>query len=99
MYLGGIAGLACWLASYPQDVVKTRLQCDLSTGSNQKYPAIYKDGGFTNCTMEIYRQEGLRGFWRGFSACAMRAVFANAVGFYAYESAKDIFFYNDEGDE
>lgn len=52
-----------------------------------------------SCAKEIWRQEGMHGFWRGFSACAIRAIFANAVGFYVYETAKDIFTYDDDEGE
>lgn len=30
------------------------------------------------------------GLWKGFSACAIRAFYANAIGFYTFELAKEI---------
>lgn len=45
------------------------------------------DGGFIRCAQEIYRNEGVRGFWVGFSACSYRAFLVGAVEFTAYEVA------------
>lgn len=52
-----------------------------------KYHRFVPDGGMINCGKSIYQEEGLKGFWRGFSACTARAVIANSFMFVAYEFA------------
>jgi len=47
-----------------------------------------KDGGWIKCTQDIYQNQGLKGFYQGFSACGTRAVIANAFTFLVYEKAK-----------
>lgn len=37
--------------------------------------------------IQIWREEGWRGLWRGFAPCAIRALPTNAAGFLGYESA------------
>lgn len=29
LFLGGLSGLTCCMASYPMDIIKTRLQCEI----------------------------------------------------------------------
>lgn len=35
------------------------------------------------------KAEGILSLWNGFSACMLRAFYANAIGFYAYEMSKE----------
>ena len=41
-----------------------------------------------NCAIEVYKEGGLRAFWRGFGACASRCMFANQFLFLTYESTR-----------
>jgi len=78
MFAGGMAGVGCWMVSYPTDVMKTRWQADgVNTAS------IYKS------VPDCYRQTSVDGafynpksaFWRGFGATAIRAFPVNAITF------------------
>ena len=84
---GGVAGFSCWLWSYPQDCVKTRIQCQ----PQGHYRSILYDGGLITAHKEIYNTLGPRGFWVGFSAVCGRAVLGNAVGFLCWETSKKYF--------
>ena len=74
LIFGGLAGCACWLVSYPADVIKTKIQMD---GINGKYQ--YK--GMWNCGSQIIKTEGGVGLWRGFQATMLRAFCVNAITF------------------
>ncbi len=89
---GGFAGCVCWTVSYPQDVVKSRLQLQ-PLGSPRLYVPISRalpDGGFVHCFRSIVQREGPRALWKGFSPCLLRAFPANAAGFATYEKAKSL---------
>jgi len=84
---GGLSGVVGWIFQYPQDIVKSKLSMDLA-GTKYPHYSKFRDGGLIECTKEIWRKEGMRGVWTGFSACQIRAVIANAFTFLAYEQAK-----------
>eukprot|EP00761_Pharyngomonas_kirbyi_P001954 gb/GECH01001958.1/.p1 GENE.gb/GECH01001958.1/~~gb/GECH01001958.1/.p1 ORF type:complete len:376 (+),score=79.15 gb/GECH01001958.1/:1-1128(+) len=81
---GGMGGVGCWLASYPQDLIKSRLQIE-PDNVKSKYRRQFFDGGFFDCGRQIWKQEGWRGYWRGFTPTIVRAFWANAATFLAYE--------------
>eukprot|EP00042_Codosiga_hollandica_P048217 m.535730 g.535730 ORF g.535730 m.535730 type:complete len:293 (+) comp57620_c0_seq1:120-998(+) len=75
---GGFAGIANWLACMPLDVLKNRLQADL-TGK-------YKHG-IRSVFAELIRTEGPLALYRGFLPTMARAFPANAATFLGYEGA------------
>lgn len=81
-FCGMFGGLNCWTWSYPQDVIKTQLQVGLDYPVRKSW-----DGGVREVTRHIYRTQGWRGFWVGYSACVLRGTFPNGFGFVAYELA------------
>lgn len=72
---GGVAGVLSWMPIMPLDVIKSRIQAD----NRQK---LYK--GFWDCARKSYAEEGLRVFWRGSVAVALRAFPVNAVTLMVY---------------
>ncbi|XP_065331830.1 mitochondrial basic amino acids transporter-like [Cloeon dipterum] len=68
---GGSAGCISWVASYPIDVIKSRLQAD-----NR-----YK--GMIDCYKQSYRDEGVRFLSRGLSSTMIRSFPTNAATFAA----------------
>lgn len=93
---GGCAGIAAWVFSYPQDVVKVQIQ--VRHKGQQQYPHRFYDGGFISCWQDIVRRETWRGLWKGFSTCLVRAFVANGAGFLAYERASQFLFKSEEDD-
>lgn len=74
MAAGGLAGVFSWMACYPMDVLKSRLQVDGMRG-----PRRYK--GLWDCALQSYRQEGLMVFTRGLNSTLLRAFPTNAAIF------------------
>ncbi|GAA6002627.1 hypothetical protein JCM10207_007600 [Rhodosporidiobolus poonsookiae] len=78
---GAVGGIAYWVACYPLDVVKSRIQ-------NAELPprgATYIVDTFKS----IYRQEGPRAFVAGLTPSLLRAVPAAASTFVAFELAME----------
>ena len=79
LFLAGMfGGFNCWLWSYPQDVIKTKLQ--IASGKQSGW-----DGGFYKVGKDIWKNEGPKGLFRGYSAVFLRSTVPNGVGFLAYE--------------
>ena len=68
---GGIAGIFSWLVSFPQDVIKTRLQAD-HFGSKQKYKSGW------HCLHEGMKEKGPRFLFRGIGATFMHSLISVA---------------------
>ncbi|EEH08907.1 mitochondrial carrier protein [Histoplasma capsulatum G186AR] len=77
---GGLAGEALWLASYPLDVIKSKMQSD-GFGAQQKY------AGMTDCFKKTFVTEGLGGFWKGIGPTLLRAMPVSAGTFAVVELA------------
>jgi solute carrier family 25 carnitine/acylcarnitine transporter 20/29 len=76
---GGLAGEALWLASYPFDVVKSKMQSD-GFGAAMRYH------GMRDCFLQTYRTEGLKGFWKGIGPTLLRAMPVSAGTFAVWVS-------------
>lgn len=80
MLAGGLAGVGAWMGMWPMDVIKTRMQVQpFHTAKTRSYT------GIIDCAHQLWRQEGPRGFFRGFSAGMLRAFPVNAVTWLLYE--------------
>ncbi|KAH6605966.1 solute carrier family 25 [Trichoderma cornu-damae] len=75
---GGLAGEVLWLASYPFDVVKSKMQTD-GFGAQQKYPTMRA------CFSATWRADGVRGFWKGIGPTLARAMPVSAGTFAVVE--------------
>jgi solute carrier family 25 carnitine/acylcarnitine transporter 20/29 len=74
---GGTAGVFCWLVCWPQDVIKSRMQSDMSYANSME------------CIRSLIRQNGnkIGNYFKGFGPTMARAFPANAATFVAYEYA------------
>ncbi|KAF2817717.1 mitochondrial carrier [Mytilinidion resinicola] len=78
-WAGGVSAQIFWLTSYPSDVVKQRIMTD-PLGPERKFPR------WRDAAKAVYRENGLRGYWRGFTPCFLRAFPANAMALVAFEA-------------
>ncbi|CCD23451.1 carnitine:acyl carnitine antiporter NDAI_0B04170 [Naumovozyma dairenensis CBS 421] len=79
---GGIAGMSMWLAVFPIDTIKTKLQASSGTGSQSMLSA----------TKEIYlKRGGIKGFFPGLGPALLRSFPANAATFLGVELTHSFF--------
>ena len=71
LFSGGMAGIFAWLVTYPVDVIKSRIQADMSNTYT----------GFWDCCVKSYSECGIRGFTRGLGSTLLRAFPVNAATF------------------
>lgn len=76
---GGLAGEALWIASYPLDVVKSKMQTD-GFGPNMRFKSM------SDCFAQTWRQEGALGFWKGIGPTLLRAMPVSAGTFAVVEA-------------
>ncbi|KAI9819704.1 MAG: hypothetical protein M1832_003938 [Thelocarpon impressellum] len=76
-WAGGLSAQVFWMASYPSDVVKQRIMTDPL--DRRRFPRWH------HAARAVWRENGARGFWRGFLPCFLRAFPANAMALVAFE--------------
>lgn len=76
---GGLAGEVLWLSSYPFDVVKSKMQSDGFVGKERRYASM------RDCVGQVWRQEGVLGFWKGLGPTLVRALPVSAGTFAVVE--------------
>ncbi|KAI1179271.1 carrier protein YMC2 [Nemania sp. FL0916] len=82
-WAGGLSAQIFWLTSYPSDVVKQRIMTDPMGGRlNDGVPRFRN---WREAARAVYMEGGVKGFWRGFVPCFLRAFPANAMALVAFE--------------
>ncbi|KAI5790713.1 mitochondrial carrier domain-containing protein [Peziza echinospora] len=76
---GGLAGEALWLASYPFDVVKSRMQTDGLARGERRYASM------RDCFGKTFREGGVGAFWKGIGPTLLRAMPVSAGTFFVVE--------------
>ncbi|KAI4125101.1 MAG: hypothetical protein LQ338_004453 [Usnochroma carphineum] len=81
---GASAGVAYNFAFFPADTIKARMQTDdLSSAPNRKQHTTFWKSG-----VELWRQQGLRGLYRGCGITVARSAPSSAVIFAVYEGLR-----------
>ncbi|KAM3935989.1 mitochondrial ornithine transporter 1-like [Leptodactylus fuscus] len=81
MISGGCGGIALWLAVYPIDCIKSRIQVLSITG---------KQAGFMGTFSSIVKNEGILALYSGLKPTLIRAFPANGALFLAYEYSRKL---------
>jgi solute carrier family 25 phosphate transporter 23/24/25/41 len=85
---GALSSTAGQLASYPLQLVRTRLQASGLPGLHGKdYPSY--PGGISQVFAEIVREEGFLGLYRGLGPNMLKALPAAAVSYATFAAVKD----------
>ncbi|PNS20279.1 hypothetical protein CAC42_5729 [Sphaceloma murrayae] len=77
-WAGGLSAQVFWLTSYPSDVIKQRIMTDELDGRRRYH-------NWRTAAVAVGRENGWRGYWRGFVPCFLRAFPANAMALVAFE--------------
>ena len=77
--IGGASKIVASTATYPSQVVKSRLQQRDGSPTTKRYE------GLVDCVLKISRQEGLAGFFRGVLPNALKVAPSAALTFVVYE--------------
>ncbi|KAJ5054313.1 uncharacterized protein L3040_000590 [Drepanopeziza brunnea f. sp. 'multigermtubi'] len=84
-WAGGLSAQVFWITSFPSDVVKQRIMTDPlggGLGDGERRFRRWRDAA-----RAVYREGGVRGYWRGFLPCFVRAFPANAIALVGFEAA------------
>lgn len=84
MCAGAAAGMSYNFAFYPADTIKSRMQTE-DTGIGKAR------GSFIGVGKELWKQQGLKGFYRGCGITVFRAAPSSAIIFSIYEGLKRAF--------
>jgi solute carrier family 25 carnitine/acylcarnitine transporter 20/29 len=88
---GGLAGVITWASIFPLDMIKTRVQTQISISryAAEGEPLIASTPqrrlGAIEIAQNAYRAEGMRVFFRGLGVCSIRAFIVNAAQWAVYE--------------
>lgn len=79
---GAVSKAVATTATYPYQVIKSRIQQRLVNGT-----PVYK--GFIDCVQKIIKNEGMGGFYKGFVANLLRVAPQSAITLLIYEQVKN----------
>lgn len=79
---GSISGAVGATAVYPLNLVRTRMQASGSSGHPQLYTGVF------DVTAQTFKNEGIRGFYRGLVPTLAKVVPAVSISYVVYEDCK-----------
>ena len=83
--IGGAAGMIMWGSYYPLDMVKSRAMAEVANAATTPR-GIQATSSIPSLFRQVYREAGIRGFYKGVQPAVIRAFFTHSVVFVAYET-------------
>ena len=83
-WAGGLSAQTFWFASFPFDLIKQRIMTDSLDRDQRRYKS------WLDAWLAIWRREGIRGYYRGFVPCVLRAFPTNAAALFIFEQTMRI---------
>lgn len=80
---GGAAGATSLCFVYPLDFARTRLAADVGKGATER-----EFSGLGDCIVKIFKSDGLKGLYQGFSVSVQGIIIYRAAYFGVYDTAK-----------
>lgn len=85
MASGGAAGATSLAFVYPLDFARTRLAADVGKGSGDR-----QFNGLIDCVGKIFKADGLRGLYQGFTVSVLGIIVYRACYFGGYDTGKQV---------
>eukprot|EP01041_Mallomonas_annulata_P012465 gene12465-26215_t len=86
---GAVSGGVAKFLVFPLDTVKKRMQVQVLQSTLHGAAMTPKYSSMSHCLIQTYRQEGIKGLFKGIVPTTLKSVVATAVTFAAYEGAKE----------
>jgi len=80
----GLGGVAYWAVIFPVDCVKSAMQTDTIVRADRKYTNMLQTA------TDLWREGGVRRFYKGFAPCIIRAAPANASMLFTVEAVHNL---------
>lgn len=87
---GSGAGMISKTITYPFDLFKKRLQVGGFEEARLHFGKVRSYKGLLDCTVQIAKEEGLRGFFKGLSPSLLKAALSTGMTFFWYEFFLDL---------
>ena len=85
--IGAFASLMMWGVTYPMDIIKTRMQANLTRPPFQfRYFHPQSKKGIWKEATKIYKKSGIKGFYRGLAPCLCRSIPVGGASILVYET-------------
>jgi len=84
-FVGGAAGVVMWGSYYPLDMVKSRSMAEVANSATTA-DGVTRPSSLRTIFKQVYKEGGVRAFYKGVQPALIRAFFTHGAVFMAYEA-------------